>query len=454
MSFNRTRILTEPIVPTLMQLTIPMIWGMASLFSFQLVDTYFISLLGTSALAAVSFTLPLTSLVMSLGIGLSVAVTAMVSKKIGADGHPKAAPLVGECLLIVFSLAILLASLAWLFRGQVFTLLGATTQLRPLIDAYLQWWLGGVALLLLLICSNSCIRASGNTRLASRVMVISGFMNALFDPIFIFGLGPIPAFGLQGAAMATDLSWFLGSAAILWVLKRESLLSIEKMPMVSLFTTTKKLLALGIPSALSNGLNPLFYGWVVMMLAVQGGEAAVAAFGVGLRVEPFALMLAFALSSSLPPFIGQNFGAGKALRIETAWRISTHFILIWQGLIWLLLFALGPLIARLFSDNEEVIQVLETFFTWAPLGYLGMAMMMVTGSTLSTLHQSALSFILHFIRLFFLVLPLTWILGKFYGATGIFMGIGFGHVLSAFLVFALLQSSFRSGYLQRLLQNP
>jgi putative MATE family efflux protein len=338
---QKTQILSGPIRSTMMGLTVPMVWGMASLFSFQLIDVYFISMLGTQALAAMGFSLPLTTLVMSFGLGLNIAVTAIVSKQIGSSSHQTTASLVGRCLIIVFCLALLISVMTWLLRDIVFDALGATKDLRPLTDAYLGWWLGGASLLMLFSCSNGCIRASGNTKLASRVLILSGLMNALFDPVFMFGFGPIPAFGIQGAAMATDLSWLIGAITIVWVLKKEGLLAWGETNFQSALQTTSQLLKLGVPSALSNALNPLFNAILIMMMA-GFGETAIAAFGVGVRFEPFALILAFALAASLPPFVGQNWGAGHHDRIQRVWLWSSQFVVLSQAVIWVMLMVLNP----------------------------------------------------------------------------------------------------------------
>lgn len=432
---HRDQILSGPISSTIKTLTIPMIWGLASLFSFQLVDVYFISLLGTQALAALSFTLPLTMLVLSMGIGLSIAVTALVSKEIGARGYAQAGVLVFQCLLVVILIAMFLAACAWFGRDYVFVLLGASKALRPLIDGYLAWWLGGVTFLLLLISSNSCIRASGNTRLASRVMTIAAMMNAIFDPIFIFGLGPIPAYGMKGAAMATDLSWFIGSLAILVLLSKEKLLIISKIDWLQQKVVCLQMLALGIPAILTNALGPMFNAFLVS-LAARHGEATVAAIGVGTRFEPFALMLAMALTASLPPFVGQNWGAGQLSRVQSAWMIAVRFIFCWQLLVWVLLMLIGGWVAMLFSKDPAVLAVLKDYFFWVPLGYLGVGVAVVTSSMLNALHKTSWSLAIHLIRLFAITLPITWIGSELAGTIGFLIGIGVGNCLGLLLVLA------------------
>ena len=303
------------ISPLLYRLTAPMVLGIMAMFLFNLVDTYFISLLGTQPLAAISFTFPVTMLVMNMAIGLSIATGAVVSRSLGQKDHTQAKQWIGSSLYLSVLISICLAGLGIVIQKPIFELLGAGSELVPLIASYMNWWFSGSVFLIVLIVINASIRATGNTKLPSLVMLFSAVLNGILDPLLIFGIGPFPALGIQGAAIATFIAWVMAFLIILRVLIKQGLITFQPSPLIR--AQWKKLLSLGIPAALTNMLGPLANGILVAWVA-KYGTVAVAAYGVGSRLEPLALIVIMAFTASLPPFVGQNHGAGHHQRIEDA----------------------------------------------------------------------------------------------------------------------------------------
>ncbi len=222
-------LISAPVGQKLWEMTWPVIFGVATLISFNVVDTFFISLLGTDPLAAVSFTFPVTFTVVSLAIGLGIGTSAVIARKYGSD-RPDEAHFDGFSALSVSALLVAaLAVIGYVLMEPIFSLLQAQPRLMPIIREYMSLWFFGCVMLVTPMVGNAVLRAAGDTRTPSLIMASGGLANAIFDPILIFGWGPIPAMGVEGAALASVISWFSGvllvfgySVEISWCLLRQS----------------------------------------------------------------------------------------------------------------------------------------------------------------------------------------------------------------------------------------
>ncbi|MEL7309508.1 MAG: MATE family efflux transporter, partial [Pseudomonadota bacterium] len=217
-SKTKPDLLNSPILPTLKKMTIPMIFGMITLMMFNLVDTFFISLLGTEPLAAVSFTFPVTFTVISLAIGLGIGTSAVIARALGSDKLDEARFDASMSLLVSVVMVFSLSVVGYLLIEPIFKLLGAGEQVLPLIHDYMSVWFLGSVFLITPMVGNSVLRASGDTKTPSIVMGGAGLINAILDPMLIFGFGPIPALGIQGAAIASVIAWSVAVVIILYIL--------------------------------------------------------------------------------------------------------------------------------------------------------------------------------------------------------------------------------------------
>jgi len=426
--------LTEgPIGPTLVRMTMPMILGMFMMFSFNLVDTFFISMLGTEALSAISFTFPVTFTIMSLAIGLSIGTSAVVAKYIGRGETEKAkqASTVTNYVAIVLSGG--LALIGYLLMDRLFLLMGAPESMLPAIREYMDIWLPGSVMLVAIICANSVLRANGDTRTPSILMAAAGLINAGLDPIFIFGVGPIPAMGIQGAAVATLLSWIAGVIFLFYFLAIRHELIHKGLPTGPVFrTSAREMLRIGVPASGANMMTPIAAGIMTAIIAGYG-ETAVAAFGVGSRLESIACMVILALSSTLPPFVSQNLGAGKLDRIEQACRQSIRFVLGWQLLVYVVMALGASLIAWVFTRDEEVADIIRLYIWIMPLSYGMQGVIILCNSALNAIHRPMVALYLSIARFFVFYVPLAWLGSQVAGLTGFFMGAFTANVLMAAL---------------------
>ncbi|TMO02975.1 MATE family efflux transporter [Pseudoalteromonas sp. S558] len=427
---TRPDLLNDPIPATLKKMTIPMIFGMITLMMFNIVDTFFISLLGTDPLAAVSFTFPVTFTVISLAIGLGIGTSAVIGKALGSNKIDEARFDASISILVAFVLVLILSFIGYLLIDPIFTLLGAGQQVLPLIHEYMNVWFIGSVFLITPMIGNSVLRASGDTKTPSIVMGGAGLINAVLDPLLIFGFGPIPAMGIQGAAIASVIAWGVAVVIILYVLIVKKRLLSLKAGSQTVIGAIRKMLKIGLPAAGANMLTPVAMAVMTAMVAHHGPEA-VAAFGVGSRIESIASILVLALSMTLPPFVSQNFGAGKLCRVKEAYIGTLKFVMIWQFVIYIILIALSGFISQMFGKEQAVIDVIKLFIYTIPLSYGLQGVIILSNSSFNALHKPMNALFLSAIRLFVFYLPFAYIGNELAGLTGLFIGAGLGNLFTA-----------------------
>lgn len=434
-SIKSEKMLNAPIPSTLWSMTWPMIFGVLTLLSFNLVDTFFISLLGTESLAAIGFTFPVTFTIISLTIGLGIGTSAVIARKLGADDYEEARHCGSSALWLAASLVALLALFGFLFSQPIFSMLGASAEIQPLINQYMNIWFAGAVFLVLPMVGNSILRAAGDTKTPSLIMAAGGLTNAILDPILIFGWGPIPAMGMQGAAYASVSSWLIGFTAIIYLLVWRNKLIDPLPPSVKEFIKyARQLMKIGLPAASANMLTPIAMGILTAIVATHGAPA-VAAFGAGARIESIASVVILALSMALPPFISQNFGAGKIRRVQEAYKTALQFVLLMQAVMYLCMLALLPLIQLAFARDAEVARVLALFVWIMPIGYGLQGWIILTNSSLNALHLPIQALWLSIIRLFVMFVPLSWLGNTFFGLPGLFAGGVIANVITAVIAY-------------------
>lgn len=438
-------LLKDPVSSTLKRMTIPMIYGMILLMTFNLIDTFFVSMLGTQPLAAISFTFPVTFTVISLMIGLGIGTSAVIAKFLGHDDHESAKDSATAALYLAAIVVISISFVGYIFTDELFTLLGAKESLLPLIHQYMDiWYLGSVCLIGPMI-GNAVLRASGDTKTPSIVMGSAGLINAILDPIFIFGFGPIPAMGLEGAAIATFISWLFGFGFVLTILaKQKKLIHTHMLPLKHLFSSCRGILKIGLPAAGANMLTPIAAA-IMTAIAAGYGESVVAGFGVGTRIESIACLVVLAMSMTLPPFISQNFGAGHMHRVEQAFKASIKFVLFWQVLVYIILVIAAPWIASIFAKEQEVADIIVLFMWVLPLGYGLQGIVILTNSSFNALHKPMVALVLSIVRLFVCYVPLAYLGSYLYGLNGFFVGALLGNFVMAFISYRLFAKQFNDG---------
>lgn len=436
--------LTAPMPSVLLRMTAPMILGIVAILAFNLVDTFFIGMMGTQALAAISFTFPVTFVVTSLTMGLGAGLSALLGHTLGQGRHDEAARITTDCLFLAIILVSLLAALGALTIDPLFTLLGASAELISLIHDYMLIWYLTVPMLALPMVGNAAIRATGDTKTPSLVMGVAGLVNGVLDPLLIFGIGPFPEWGIGGAAIATSISWLMAMLVSLHILrKREGLLLWHLSPRPQLLAHWRALLHVAVPASFTNMLNPLANAVLMIIFAGLGTEM-VAAYGAASRVEALLLIVMMALSSVLAPFISQNYGAGNPARARAALLLCMRFALLFQLGVYALTWLLAPFIAGLFSDHPKVVQLIVLYLYLVPVGYGFQGMVMLLASALNGVRASTVSFLFNGLRLFVFLLPGAWLGAKLGGEQGVYLGILVANLAAGMLAWIYARRRFES----------
>ena len=430
-----TDLLQDTIRSTLLRMTIPMMIGIVSLMLFNLADIYFVSLLGTAPMAALAFTFPVTFSVVSLAIGFGIGTSAILAKLIGQGQQEKAAELATDNLMMTLLLVLSISLVAQFFMVPLFTLMGAVQEQLSYILSYMDiWWFGAVFLVTNMV-ANSALRARGDTKTPALVMAGSSILNMILDPLLIFGWGPVPAMGIEGAAMASVISWACVFVIVIYILYRRYCLIILMKPVLSrVIEHWLTVLKIGLPAALSNMMTPLAGGILTAMVAQHGAEA-VAAFGVGNRLESLSLLVCLALSMTLPPFVSQNFGAGQIQRVIAAYYGAIKFALVWQFLVFIILWIFRDFIADLFAASELIKTPLLMWLSIVPLGFGMQAVIFLSASTLNALHQPLRAMRISILRLFVFFIPMAWLANELGGLQAMFMAFVMANSVASLLAY-------------------
>lgn len=440
---NQIDLLTSPVGETLKRMTIPMTYGMILLMTFNLIDTFFVGLLGTQPLAAISFTFPITFTIISLTIGLGIGTSAVIAKYLGSSDETSAKNVATSAIILTGILVSIIAALGYYFTDEIFVLLGAEVTLLPLIHEYMDYWFLGCICLIGPMIGNAVLRASGDTKTPSMIMGSAGLINAILDPMLIFGFGPIPAMGIKGAAIATLISWVVGLFFVLYILAIKRNLIHRTMIELDLFVKcSREVLKIGVPAAGANMLTPIAAA-ILTAIVASYGESAVAAFGVGSRIESIACLVVLAMSMTLPPFISQNLGAGNMDRVEEGYKTAIKFAMIWQLAIYVVLALLAPIIANIFSTEKEVADLIKLYIWILPLGYGLQGVIILTNSSFNALHKPMTALVLSLIRLFVFYVPLAYLGSELFGLTGFFVGGLLGNLLMAFISYGSFTKQFK-----------
>lgn len=416
-----------PVNYMLLRMAAPISLGMLSTFLFQIVDTYFVGHLGSAELAALAFSSTAYLVFVSVFMGLAVGVSSVVAKTAGGGETEKAQGLTMVSLGVVLILSVALCLFARAAITPMFTALGASADILPLISEYMGILYLAFPFLMLGIVGSGAVRAIGVTKETEIIFAIAGVINLVFDWLLMFGKGPFPELGLAGAAWATAMSFvfiFLGVGTILYC---NGLIGFRDMR--SGFQGLRDIVKFAVPTILMQVLVPATGMFTTFLLAGYGAEA-VAAFGVASRIEALSLIGIFAVSMSITPFVAQNFGAGEHDRIDEAVVFAGKASIYIGVLLFAVLALAGPWIARIFSDDPDVIRFVGLYFKVVALSYGFQGIVNVTVAIFNGLQLPNIALRIMIVRTFVIVFPLLFV-GSFLGIWWVLVALTLGNVLAA-----------------------
>lgn len=438
-SSDLAKLTIGPITSTIVKLSLPITVAMAGMVCFNIVDTFFVSRLGTKQLAAMGFVLPIVLAVNSVALGLGTGATAVLSVLIGKGDREGARRIATDTILLSVTIVIFLVSVGLVTIKQLFTALGAKTDVLVHIEAYMRIWYIGAGFVVVPMVGNSAIRAVGDTKTPSLIMLTSMLINTGLDPLLIFGIGPFPRLEIAGAALATVIARGISCFLALLVLSRKyNLLSMPSMRMTEVIHSWWMILHIGLATMISRVATPIAMGLVTKLVAGFGREA-VAGFGVATRVEGLALSVLQALAMVVAPFVGQNLGARRWERMRGGISASIKISLGWGALILVLLLISGNGVARIFSKEDRVISVARDYLGIVANGYGCWGLINISVGVLNVLRRPFTGAAFAVGHLFLLYYPFARIGCSIWNLRGAFFGMVLSNLLAAIVGYYMLR---------------
>ncbi|HEY4322267.1 MAG TPA: MATE family efflux transporter [Gemmatimonadales bacterium] len=409
-------------------LAIPMVVEMLMESVFAVVDMFFVSRLGPDSVAAVGLTESFLALVYAIAMGLAVAVTALVSRRIGEERPDDAAHAAGQALLLGMVIAAVLGTTGVLLAPRLLATMGATPAVIATGSGYTRVLLGGEVTVILLFLLNAAFRGAGDAAIAMRVLLVANTINIVLNPCFIFGLGPFPALGVTGAAVATTIGRGIGAL----VAFRALIAPGHRLRMVPrhfhLDLTVMRQLVKLAGSAIGQFLISTT-SWIgLARLMAVFGSVALAGYTIGLRVVIFAIMPAWGLSNAAATMVGQNLGAGKPERAEAAvWKACLYnFVLL--TILGVIFVVAAPTIAGVFGHDAAMQVVAVRCLRYIAAGFPLYALGMVVAQAFNGAGDTWTPTWLNFVVFWCWEVPLAWLLAVplGMGPNGVFLAIAIG----------------------------
>jgi len=435
--------LTEgSILRALGRLATPMLVGGILQNLQSLIDLFWVGRLGSSAVASVAVSGTVLMLLMPLLMGASTGTVALVARAIGAKRMDDANRAAGQSLMLALALGGLSGVVGLLLSGKVFGLLNPPPDIVTDGVAYLRISLLGSFTVFVLFIGNSALQGAGDAVTPMWIMAIANAVNMVLDPLFIYGLGPLPAMGVRGAAIATVIAQAVAAAvSVSRLFSGRTLLHIRFSQWKPDIALSWRILRIGIPGAgqmLARGLMSA----VMMGLVASCGTVAVAAYGIGLRFHMIILMPGFALGGGAATLVGQSLGAGKPGRAARAAWLATGIDAAFMALAAVLMMILAPELIRVFNSEVEVIQVGARYLRIVSPFYVFTAAGIVLGRALNGAGDSLTPMIITVLTLWGFQVPLAILFSHLWhpATQGIWWAIVVATVLNGILVAAWFQT--------------
>jgi putative MATE family efflux protein len=299
-------------------------------------------------------------------------------------------------------------------------------------------WYISLPVVIVPIIGTSIIRSTGDMKTPMYVMMVAITINFILDPIFIFGWGPVPEMGVEGAAWATAVARGFTFPTSIYILRhREKMLIFGNISFQRLWRSWKEVMKIGLPASFVNMMAPLNTGIITAIIASQG-ELAVGGFGAASRVEALVIMPIIALGISAVPFIGQNMGAGRMDRVREGVGFSFKVITGFGLIAWGVMALTAGVTAPIFNSNPEVVSSYVDYIRIGDLGFYMLGISLFVGSAFNGLGRPMPSAVLNFTRLLLLMIPLTLLGANIWGIPGIYLGMSIANIIVGILSYIWL----------------
>ena len=407
----------------------------------RLVEAVYLGWIGTEALAALGFAFPVTITLFAFAGGIGTGASSVIARSVGSGDGERAAVLVTHAQLLVLVVGCVIGLLGFWYAEIVITALGATGEVREMAADYLTVYMLGFPLFMLSMVGSTLLRATGRAASPGIVMTTGSVLQMAFGPVLIFGWLGLPALGIAGAAWAYVLSRVFSVSIYLALLVRARMI---RRSMKGFWQSFAAIVHVGGPATASGLIQPVSMLIITRLLAAHGHEV-VAGYNVAMRVETMVHMVLWGVSSSVGPFVGQNWGAGQFQRARQALSLSNRFCLAWGLVTFVVLFLGGDYFVRLIDDNETVGAVARMFFLIVPLSIGFMGVMQVASTCFNALGRPAPPLIIALLRTFVMYVPIAILANWVWGYPGIFAATALTNVVMGTIAWDWNRRTMRMG---------
>lgn len=424
-------------------LAIPMMLEMMMESVFVLVDLYFVGHLPNSSVAIqiVGLTESVLTIIYSLAMGIGMAATAVVARRIG-EKNPEAAAKAGmQTIVIAFCINLFISLAGLLFAKDILLLMGATEGTAAEGVTFVQIMMGSSMVIMLLFLINGIFRGAGNAAIAMRSLWLANVINIILCPILIRGFGPIPAMGLTGAALATAIGRGLGVCYQIYHLAKGSgNLKVKFAYLLPDVEQIKAIIKVAAPAIFQFVIASCSWIFLAELVATTGGDNGSAGYQTALRLMMFFLLPAWGLSNAAATLVGQNMGAGYMDRAEKSVRITITYTIIFMGCVSVLFLTCGSLFASIFTSDKEVIAIASKALQILSYGFVIYGIGMVLISAFNGAGDTMTPTKINIVAFWIFQIPFAYFLAKYLamGPTGVFIAIPVTEVgisIVAYLIF-------------------
>lgn len=417
-------------------LSIPMVLEMMMESIFAIVDIFFVSKLGANAIATVGLTESVITIIYAIAVGLSSAASAMVSRRIGERKERKAAQSGYQAILAALAISVVIAIPGILFAKDILSFMNASDVIVNQMSGYASIMFGSNVIIMLLFVNNAIFRSAGNPVLSMKVLFYANLINIILDPILIFGWGPIPAFGVQGAAMATTTGRGLAvlfQFYLLW--KGKGRIKMRNISYLPDFKLIGKLLKLSFGTVSQHIVATS--SWIILMrfVAVYGSQV-LAGYTISLRIIFFTLLPALGISNAASTLVGQNLGAGNPLRAEKSVWITGRVNMIVMGITSIILIIWSKLFLGWLTPEMNIIDLGAVSLRIISAGMIIYGLGMVLVNAFNGAGDTQTPFKINIFAFWLIEIPLAWFLSSQAGwaQQGVFWAIVIAETLMTFAV--------------------
>lgn len=416
-------------------LATPMVLEMFMESLFAVVDVFWVTRLGSNAIATVGLTESLLALVYSVCLGVSMSTTAMVARRTGEKNPRGAATAAGQAVLLGTLLSLLMGVPAAFLAPQLLALMGAPADLVATGHSYASVVFGGCTAVMLLFLNNASFRGAGDAAVAMRVLWIANIINLLLDPCFIFGLGPFPALGVTGAAVATLIGRSCGVLYQFWLLTRgNTRITVRASDFRVVPKVILSLARVSITGVLQFAVAHTSWIFLVRIISTFG-SVAVAGYTIGIRIFVFIIMPSWGLSGAAATMVGQSLGARNPERAQRAVWITAMYNMVYLSVTGLAFVICPQALVRLFTSDPAIAPIAVDCLRIIAYGNLAYAFGMVMIQTFNGAGDTVTPTLVNVVGFWLCEIPLAWYLAMraHMGVRGVFAAIPLAEVLITLL---------------------